>query len=216
MRQMMHEKSAGGRGVALWCVSLSTMLMVACTVSDTGQTPRDDSAGAPGIRSSEASGRAPAVADTGHAGTDAGAPIGAEGGSSGTRAVEYYTAAFLDHVADSLARGTTTGHMIGSRSTYQYLQIRRAASGVPEVHDRWIDVTTVQAGHGTLLSGGSVTGSVMQGGGEHRGGQIVGGSRRAVGPGDLMIIPAGIPHQYEIARGDSLRYLTVKVLAVPR
>jgi hypothetical protein len=27
-----------------------------------------------------------------------------------------------------------------------------------------------------------------------------------------MIIPAGIPHQYVIAAGDSLRYITVKVL----
>jgi uncharacterized RmlC-like cupin family protein len=47
--------------------------------------------------------------------------------------------------------------------------------------------------------------------GEHRGGTIAGGASRAVGPGDLMIIPAGIPHQYVISPGDSLRYLTVKV-----
>jgi hypothetical protein len=30
-----------------------------------------------------------------------------------------------------------------------------------------------------------------------------------------MIIPAGIPHQYLIAPGDSLRYLTAKVLQTP-
>jgi hypothetical protein len=30
-----------------------------------------------------------------------------------------------------------------------------------------------------------------------------------------MVIPAGIPHQYVIAPGDSLRYLTIKVLATP-
>ena len=125
--------------------------------------------------------------------------------------VEYYTAAALARVGDSLARGSTSGHMLRSHGSYQYLQIRRAKSGVPEVHDRWTDVTMVQAGRASLLSGGSVSGSHVETPGEHRGGTITGGTSRPVGPGDLMIIPAGIPHQYVIATGDSLRYLTVKV-----
>jgi mannose-6-phosphate isomerase-like protein (cupin superfamily) len=125
--------------------------------------------------------------------------------------VEYYTAAALARVGDSLARGSTSGHMLRSHGSYQYLQIRRARSGVPEVHDRWTDVTMVQAGRASLLSGGSVSGSHVEAPGEHRGGTITGGTSRPVGPGDLMIIPAGIPHQYVIATGDSLRYLTVKV-----
>lgn len=129
--------------------------------------------------------------------------------------VEYYTAAALAHVGDSLARGSTSGHMLRSHGSYQYLQIRRARSGVPEVHDRWTDVTVVQAGRASLLSGGRVSGSHVETPGEHRGGTITGGNSRPVGPGDLMIIPAGIPHQYIIAPGDSLRYLTVKVLGTP-
>jgi mannose-6-phosphate isomerase-like protein (cupin superfamily) len=129
--------------------------------------------------------------------------------------VEYYTAAALAHVGDSLARGSTSGHMLRAHGSYQYLQIRRARSGVPEVHDRWTDVTVVQAGRASLLSGGRVSGSHVETPGEHRGGTITGGDSRPVGPGDLMIIPAGIPHQYVIAPGDSLRYLTVKVLGTP-
>jgi mannose-6-phosphate isomerase-like protein (cupin superfamily) len=145
--------------------------------------------------------------------TDAGAPPGAS--TQGGAAVEYYTAAALAHVGDSLARGSTSGHMLRAHGTYQYLQIRRGRSGVPEVHDRWTDVTTVQAGRATLLSGGRVSGSHVETPGEHRGGTIAGGASRPVGPGDLMIIPAGIPHQYVIAPGDSLRYVTVKVLQTP-
>ena len=72
-------------------------------------------------------------------------------------------------------------------------------------------MTVVQAGRGTLLSGGRVEGSHLETAGEHRGGTITGGSSRPVGAGDLMIIPAGVPHQYMIGPGDSLRYLTVKV-----
>jgi hypothetical protein len=71
----------------------------------------------------------------------------------------------------------------------------------------------VQSGRASLLSGGRVDGSHVESPGEHRGGTITGGTTRAVGPCDLMIIPAGIPHQYVIAPGDSLRYVTVKVRA---
>jgi mannose-6-phosphate isomerase-like protein (cupin superfamily) len=83
---------------------------------------------------------------------------------------------------------------------------------VPEVNDRWTDVTIVQSGRATLVSGGRVTGSRVETPGEHRGGTITGGATRPVGAGDLMVIPAGVPHQYVIAAGDSLRYVTVKVL----
>ena len=142
--------------------------------------------------------------------------VGVEGPSrqaaQDSAGVEYYTAAALAHVGDSLARGSTSGHMLRSHSRYQYLQIRRGKSGVPEVHDRWTDVTIVQAGRASLLSGGRVSGSHVETPGEHRGGTIAGGTSRPVGPGDLMIIPAGIPHQYVIAPGDSLRYVTIKVL----
>jgi mannose-6-phosphate isomerase-like protein (cupin superfamily) len=137
-------------------------------------------------------------------------------GAHDSAGVEYYTAAALAHVGDSLARGSSSGHMLRAHDSYQYLQIRRGKSGVPEVHDRWTDVTVVQAGRASLLSGGRVSGSHVETAGEHRGGTIAGGTARPVGPGDLMIIPAGIPHQYVIAPGDSLRYLTVKVLGTTR
>lgn len=192
---------------------LTPLLVLACTTHDTDSVRRSDSARAAADSASPAESRdRRAAADSALPATDAVAPNAATAGPSG---VEYYPAARLNQVAESLSHGSTTGHTLGAHGTFQYLQIRRVASGVPEIHDRWIDVTTVQSGRGSLLSGGRVTGGVLQGGGEHRGGQIVGGSRRPVAAGDLMIIAAGVPHQYEIARGDSLRYLTVKVLAPP-
>jgi beta-galactosidase beta subunit len=88
---------------------------------------------------------------------------------------------------------------------------RRAANGVPEVHDEWIDVTWVQAGRASILTGGRVTGSHMESPGEHRGGRIVGATERPLAPGDLFVIPAGTPHQFLVATGDSIRYVTIKV-----
>jgi mannose-6-phosphate isomerase-like protein (cupin superfamily) len=88
---------------------------------------------------------------------------------------------------------------------------RRAASGSPEIHDDWVDVTMVQAGRATLLSGGRLTGGSVVGAGEHRGGVIVDGSSRAIAAGDVVIVPAGTPHQFQLTPGDSIRYLTIKV-----
>jgi mannose-6-phosphate isomerase-like protein (cupin superfamily) len=191
------RRSCPRRGAVL---ALVLTLASACATRDAETVRREDSS-----RTSRDSAAADAV------GADTGVAIGAAS-SAASSGVELYPAALLRQVGDSLARGRTSGHTLGSRGTYQYLQIRRASSGVPEVHDRWIDVTIVQAGRGTLLSGGQVTGSHVEAPGEHRGGTIVGGASRPVAAGDLMVIPAGVPHQFQITTGDSLRYLTTKVL----
>jgi hypothetical protein len=125
---------------------------------------------------------------------------------------EFFPASALASVAGELAKGTTTARTVGAHPSYSYVQARRTSSGVPEVHDRWIDVVMVQAGHARLLTGGHVDGSGLASPGEHRGGTIVGGTGRSVDPGDLVVIPAGVPHQYQLATGDSIRYLTIKVL----
>jgi mannose-6-phosphate isomerase-like protein (cupin superfamily) len=148
-----------------------------------------------------------ALAIVASARTTRGAP-----GAGQEQAAEYYPAAMLSHIGDSLGRGTATGHVLGAHPTYQYIEIRRGQDGVPEIHDRWIDVAVVQVGRATLVTGGHVTGGHLESAGEQRGGAITGGTSRRLGPGDLIVIPARIPHQFLIAAGDSLRYLTVKVL----
>lgn len=136
--------------------------------------------------------------------------------ASGRGGIEFYPAAGLSQVGNELAKGATTARTVGAHQNFHYVEARRATSGVPEVHDRWTDVTVVQAGRATLLSGGRVEGGRGASGGEYRGGTIVGGDTRVLGPGDLIIIPAGVPHRYQLARGDSLRYLTLKVLQSER
>lgn len=192
------------RSLRLDVVGMFCWTLAACSVKDA------DTAGS--VDSTATASRPAAVSRGGDSAPSSPANPAAAGPPA-SAPVEYYTAATLAHIGDSLARGTSTGHMLRGNPTYQYLQIRRGRSGEPEIHDRWTDVTMVQSGRATLVSGGRVTGSRDEGGGEHRGGTIVNGVSRPVGSGDLMVIRAGTPHQYLIAPGDSLRYLTVKVLA---
>jgi hypothetical protein len=154
--------------------------------------------------------------------TAAPAPVpGAAGGSTPVGAtapatdIELYPATLLAQVADELARVSSTGRTLGTHPSYRYIQGRRGVTGSPEVHDGWIDITVIQAGGATLITGGRLEGSRLLSAGEHSGGTIVGGTSRRVAPGDLFVVPAGVPHFYQLAPGDSLRYLTIKVLQPP-
>lgn len=125
--------------------------------------------------------------------------------------VEYYPSAALRALAAKLGSGAPTGQSFSKHSGFIAIQVRRTSSGEPEVHDAWTDVTIVQSGHGSLLTGGTVQGGRLASGGEHRGGAISGGKSYALAAGDVIIVPAGVPHRFQIMPGDSLRYLTIKV-----
>lgn len=138
--------------------------------------------------------------------SDTAAPV-LTGGSE----IDVYSAAQLSRAAADIARGPSTATVLARRPDRYYVQARRVTNGVPEVHDNFSDVTFVQAGRAMLLTGTTVRGSHVESAGEHRGGTIEAGSRRAIAAGDFFVIPPGTPHQYEVAAGDSIRYLTVKV-----
>jgi mannose-6-phosphate isomerase-like protein (cupin superfamily) len=95
------------------------------------------------------------------------------------------------------------------------LLLRRDTTGLAEVHADWSDVFIVQAGSAMVLHGGSVTGGSTTAPGELRGGRIVGGKLQSIGPGDVLIIPAGVPHQVVVTPRTSITYLVVKT-AKPR
>jgi Cupin domain. len=144
------------------------------------------------------------AASTGVAPDTTSAPI------TGGKDIDIYSADQLSKVAAEIAHGTSTASVLARRPDRYYVEARRVASGVPEVHDDFSDVTFVQSGRATLHTG-TVRGAHLESRGEHRGGTIDDGVRRGIAAGDFFVIPAGTPHQFELATGDSIRYLTVKV-----
>lgn len=134
-------------------------------------------------------------------------PVSFAGGTE----LDVYSAAQLSQAAAAIARGTSTATILARRPDRYYVEARRVANGSPEVHDDFSDVTFVQAGRATLHTGTVVRGSRLESPGEHRGGTIEGGTRRVIATGDFFVVPPGMPHQYELAAGDSIRYLTVKI-----
>jgi mannose-6-phosphate isomerase-like protein (cupin superfamily) len=98
---------------------------------------------------------------------------------------------------------------VGERGP-KVLVLRRTKSGEAEVHDSLNDLFLVRAGRATVTVGGTVTGNRQTSPGEWRGGTIAGGSSFEVGPGDVLWIPAGLPHQIIVPDNGDFSYLAFK------
>jgi hypothetical protein len=94
---------------------------------------------------------------------------------------------------------------------HRFRLLYRDADGVPEQHDAIVDVVMVQSGEGTLLLGGRmINPKASSGAGEYLGTGIEGGERHALAAGDVVHIPAKIPHSFLVPKGKHITYVLVK------
>ena len=123
--------------------------------------------------------------------------------------------------AELAERGTGLATHVGSdhssRETladfghHRFRLLYRDADGFPEQHDEIVDVVIVQSGESTLVVGGTMTGKRASGGaGEFVGTRLEGGERRQIAAGDIVHIPAKIPHAFLVAPGKHVTYVLVK------
>jgi quercetin dioxygenase-like cupin family protein len=87
----------------------------------------------------------------------------------------------------------------------------RASPGEVEVHDKETDTFYVLDGSATLVTGGTMVGGRTTETNQHRGKSINGGETHQLTKGDVIVIPAGLPHWFkEVPR--SIDYYVVKAL----
>lgn len=125
--------------------------------------------------------------------------------ASSVTASETYMSA--KELAAKLVNGDS--YQIPSSEGYKVLMVERKATGDAEVHTDMNDTIIIQQGHGEFLVGGSITGNHQIAPTEWRGGEINGGHRYTVSVGDLLLIPAGIPHKAFVTDGP-FTYVAVK------
>ena len=82
--------------------------------------------------------------------------------------------------------------------------------GRPAVHPADAEYAIVLEGAGTLVSGGAMADPKVSNANLIEGSQIEGGVTQTLGPGDVILIPAGIPHWFGIT-GDRLVLLGIKL-----
>lgn len=87
----------------------------------------------------------------------------------------------------------------------------RNRSGGGEVHEKWADVFYILDGRVTLVTGGEVVEPKSTGPGETLGASVKGGSRQELKAGDVVNIPASMPHQMILGAGDTVTYFVIKV-----
>lgn len=109
------------------------------------------------------------------------------------RAVDFPVAEIDAIIREMDAEGRPTVRLLEG-GAYN-VNIRRIRGGETALmHPRTTDVYVIREGSGTLVTGGRIVdedGRPIDG---TRGAAIAGGDERVIGPGDLVFIPAGVPH----------------------
>jgi mannose-6-phosphate isomerase-like protein (cupin superfamily) len=98
------------------------------------------------------------------------------------------------------------------------IRLRDTAKQVASEHDKVTEIYHIMEGRGTLVTGGSIVGihrepndtAVALNGPTMRGTTIQGGVSRQLGPGDVVVIPAGVPHWFS-GVSDDLKFLIIRV-----
>ncbi len=87
----------------------------------------------------------------------------------------------------------------------------RTGPGQVEVHDKETDTFYVIDGDATFVTGGTMIGGKVTAPNQQRGTEIRGGETHRLTKGDVMAVPAGVPHWFkEVPR--SINYYVVKVI----
>jgi uncharacterized protein GlcG (DUF336 family)/mannose-6-phosphate isomerase-like protein (cupin superfamily) len=134
------------------------------------------------------------------------AVLGAE--ALGTPGGSANGAAFFNEqtVADKFA----TGGLLLDAGSYKLDAGRREAPGEVEYHAHTVDVMHVVDGTATVLTGGEMVGVRSAGDGELRAESVLGGNPHELSAGDVLAVPAGVPHQFTQV-SDPFLYFVVKV-----
>jgi uncharacterized protein GlcG (DUF336 family) len=136
------------------------------------------------------------------------AAVGAEAaarGDGGATGAIYYAGATVRE------RFQTGGLLLDTRR-YKLDAGRRVAPGEVECHQHVVDVMHVVQGSATVVTGGEMLDPRQVGAGEVRARAIQGGTTHQLVEGDVLAIPAGVPHHF-VAVSDPFLYFVVKVVA---
>lgn len=100
----------------------------------------------------------------------------------------------------------------GSVGNRTFSMAHREGPGQAEWHEKQADIIMIHSGAVTLVYGGEVVEGKTTAPGEIRGSSIQGGTEVALGPGDVLHIPAKVAHLMKVAPGKQVTYFVVKVV----
>jgi mannose-6-phosphate isomerase-like protein (cupin superfamily) len=114
-------------------------------------------------------------------------------------------------LAPKMNAGKVAAEGLATFGNHLAMIAHREGDGEAELHETQADVFVVQGGEATLVVGGEVVDGKTTAPGEVRAPSIKGGERRPLGTGDIVHIPAKVPHQLLVASGKQFTYFVIKV-----
>ena len=103
-----------------------------------------------------------------------------------------------------------TGGLLLDTPGYKVDAGRRTAPGEVEFHEHVVDIMYVVQGRATVVTGGQMLDQRPVDPGEVRARAVEGGTSHELAEGDVLVVPAGVPHQF-IAVSDPFLYFVAKV-----
>ena len=97
------------------------------------------------------------------------------------------------------------------QGNYRFMVAHREGPGEAEYHALDADIFVVESGTATLVYGGELVDGKTTAPNEMRAGSIKGGMEKPLAAGDIVTIPAKLPHQLKLAPGKEFTYFVVKV-----
>ena len=104
----------------------------------------------------------------------------------------------------SLGQPTSVGN-------YSFSVSLREGSGAVECHLTQADIFVIESGEASITVGGSLVDGKNRSATEMTATAISGGTEVKVGAGDVVTIPAKMPHQMKLDPGKEITYFVVKV-----
>jgi mannose-6-phosphate isomerase-like protein (cupin superfamily) len=94
---------------------------------------------------------------------------------------------------------------------YSFMMAHREGSGEAEYHETQADILVIETGEATLVYGGKMVDGKTTAPNEMRAASISGGMEKKLAAGDVITIPAKLPHQVKLDSGKEFTYFVVKV-----
>ena len=114
-------------------------------------------------------------------------------------------------LASKVDEHKVASEVVATEGNRTFMVAHREGSGIPEWHEKQADIIMISSGAVTMVYGGTMDGQTTAPG-EKRGGTITGGTEVKLGPGDVLHIPAQVPHQMKLDAGARVTYFVTKVV----
>ena len=129
---------------------------------------------------------------------------------------ELWSASDLKNMEHQLSQKMDAAHFSAKQltkfPTHNFMLAHREGSGSAEWHAKDNDVFVVETGGATLVVGGELVNGKTTAPDEMRGTSIRNGSSHHIGVGDVVNIPAKMPHQLLLNGNDkNITYFVVKI-----